>query len=86
MTDLANRARLYLEGGETAALAGGYHGNPFSVLGPHLFDLGEDGKWLVVRTFQPYAREVRLKAGEEIFPMERVHDDGLFQVDLPGKS
>ena len=86
MTDLANRARLYLEGGETAALAGGYHGNPFSVLGPHLYDLGEDGKWLVVRTFQPYAREVRLKAGEEIFPMERVHDDGLFQVDLPGKS
>ena len=81
MTDLTNRGKLYLSDSEMAALAGGYHGNSFAVLGPHLHDL--DGTaFLVVRAFLPYAREVQLKAKNELFPMQRVHKDGLFQVDL----
>src|SRR6476659_4907825 len=82
MPDLANNASLFLDDSEAAALAGGYHGNPFAVLGPHLYDLGKDGSFLVVRTFQPYAKEVQLKAGGESYPLVRVHNDGLFQVGL----
>lgn len=82
MTDLANHASLYLADSEVAALAGGYHGNPFAALGPHLYDLGEDGSFLVVRTFQPYAKEVQLKTEEESYPLVKVHNDGLFQVAL----
>src|SRR4051812_9549030 len=82
MTNLANHASLYLDDSEAAALVGGYHGNPFAVLGPHLYDLGEAGSFLVVRTLQPFAKEMRLIAGEESYPMVRVHNDGLFQVAL----
>src|SRR5437764_657759 len=81
MTDLANRGKLNLSDSEMAALAGGYHGNPFSILGPHLYHV-EGTDFLVVRAFLPQAMEVQLKTNDELFPMERVHSDGLFQVAL----
>ncbi|MFQ5401069.1 MAG: 1,4-alpha-glucan branching protein GlgB [Anaerolineae bacterium] len=65
------------------AIVGGYHGDPFAVLGPHQV---EDG--LVVRAFLPQAVEVdlALRKGTAVYdriPMRRVHDAGFYEVFLP---
>ena len=79
MTDVANREKLRLTPEEVDALVGGYHGDPFSALGPHAYEL--NGKeCLVVRAFLPRAREVQVKAGDQLYPMEKVHPDGLFEA------
>ena len=58
------------------------HGDPFRVLGPHRV-----GDNLVVRTFRPDAREVRVvlegDSGQS-FPANRLDRDGFFQAVLPG--
>ena len=61
------------------------HWNPFSILGPHVIDLGKAGKAVVIRAFQPDARNtwvVDLSAGEPgvRVAMDRTHPDGLFEL------
>jgi len=65
-----------------ASLVNGDHGAPYDILGPH--QDGEDN--VSIRTFRPWAREavVVLAKGQRI-PMERVHEEGLFAVSVPGK-
>ena len=60
-----------------AALAGGVHRDPFSVLGPH----AEDGT-PVVRAFYPAAQrvELRLVATGALLPMARRDPAGLYEV------
>ena len=67
---------------EIDAIVGGYHGDPFSLLGPHEY---EDG--VVVRTFAPLAdsAEVMLSS-QDIYPMEKVKVDGFFEVLLPERQ
>src|SRR5690349_10148816 len=62
---------------EIEALAGGYHGDPFSVLGPH--ESGSDGKneW-EIRAFLPQAKQVEAVIDGKTVPMERVHTAGVF--------
>jgi len=65
------------------ALAGGRHGNPFSLYGIHR----EDGR-RIVRAFQPLADSLGLLvegAGEPI-PMQRVHPDGIFETEMPSRK
>ncbi|MDA8232258.1 MAG: 1,4-alpha-glucan branching protein GlgB [Magnetospirillum sp.] len=57
------------------AIAGGRHGDPFGVLGPH-----RSRGFIVVRTFQPQARRVWVVGGAEPAEMIRVHPEGLFAV------
>ena len=57
------------------AIAGGYHGDPFAVLGPHA--AGDDGKW-EIRAYLPHAKSVEVTENGTITPMERVHQAGLF--------
>ena len=57
------------------AIAGGRHGDPFGVLGPHLIR----GRH-VIRTIQPHASRVWLLGGPVDLEMKRVHPDGLFAL------
>jgi 1,4-alpha-glucan branching enzyme len=59
--------------GAVEAIVGGYHGDPFGILGPHL---GEGG-WHV-HAFLPQAETVELLCGDRVLPMERKHSEGLF--------
>ncbi|HEY5774523.1 MAG TPA: 1,4-alpha-glucan branching protein GlgB [Xanthomonadales bacterium] len=75
MTSL-NRATLN-------ALAGGRHGNPFSLYGIQR----EDGR-RIVRTFQPHVESVALlfEDSSAPVPMQRIHPDGIFEVEMPPRK
>jgi 1,4-alpha-glucan branching enzyme len=61
------------------ALAGARQRDPFSVLGPHL-----EERTVVVRALHPSAQliELRLVDRGELIPMERLAQDGLFEVAI----
>ena len=70
---------------EMEAIVGGYHGDAFSVLGPHPIpqekngqEKHSDGAW-EIRAFLPQAKAVSILMGE-LAPvaMKRCHGDGLF--------
>ncbi|MDQ4106603.1 MAG: 1,4-alpha-glucan branching enzyme, partial [Actinomycetota bacterium] len=66
-------------------IVAGDHGDPFSVLGLH----EEDGAELVVRTFQPGARSVRVVSadgGEALGELEPVHPEGLFAGSISARE
>lgn len=65
------------------ALAGGRHGNPFSLYGLH-----REGGSRVVRTIQPQAKSVDLllDGGKQSIPMQRVHADGIFEAEMPPRK
>lgn len=62
------------------AIVGGYHRDPFAVLGPHTY---EDG--VIVRTFMPDASSVKVSVPGWDTPLEMiaVHRQGLFEAYLP---
>src|SRR5947209_7083534 len=66
---------------EMQAIAGGYHGDAFAVLGPH--QVSKDGKsgW-EVNAFLPHAQDVVLATGERSLPMKKVHGAGIFSIFL----
>jgi 1,4-alpha-glucan branching enzyme len=67
---------------ELEAIAGGYHGDPFRILGPHrLEDEASGGKW-TIRAFLPQAAEVSVVQAPGTIPMERLHTDGLFSAEV----
>ena len=77
----ATRSRHVLD-----ALTAGRFADPFSVLGPHR-DESRDA--LIVRVFQPAAREVMLRVLHPIvqdIQMERTHPGGLFEAVVPGAT
>jgi len=65
------------------ALAGGRHGNPFSLYGIH-----REGGERIVRTIQPQAESVALllEGIADPVPMERVHPDGIFETEMPARK
>lgn len=65
------------------ALAGGRHGNPFSLLGMH-----REAGSRIVRTFQPRAAVVDLvvEGVADGIPMRRVHEAGIFEVEMPARK
>jgi len=62
---------------EMEAIAGGYHGDPFAVLGPHM--IGRNGKteW-EIHAFLPQAADAAVVFDGATIPMERMHMGGLF--------
>jgi 1,4-alpha-glucan branching enzyme len=66
------------------AIVTGTHGSPYNVLGLHPVE----GGGAVVRTFQPYASqvEVLIDDSDEVLPMSRVHDAGLYEVVVPDRT
>jgi 1,4-alpha-glucan branching enzyme len=65
------------------ALAGGRHGSPFS-----LYGLQREDGLRIVRTFQPQAESVDLllDGDSDPLPMQRVHPDGIFEVEFPPRK
>ena len=65
------------------ALAGGRHGNPFSLFGVH-----QEGGLRIVRTFQPKAKSVGLLVDgfDSALPMQRVHPAGIFETEMPARK
>ncbi len=66
------------------AIAGGYYGAPFDVLGMH--PASEPHKGWVVRTYQPHVASVDLILNGNRLPLERVHTEGLYEVVLPDQT
>ncbi len=59
---------------EIAAIIGGYHSDPFSILGRHTVD----GK-SVVRVFEPAAEAVAVIIGRKHTALTRIHPEGLYE-------
>ena len=74
-----------LDDGAINAVVHGVHGSPYSVLGMN--ETGTDSPGVVVRSFQPYAQRVEVveKESGAVLPMARIHDQGLFELVLPGR-
>jgi len=69
---------------EIEAIVGGYHGDPFRILGPHAVrKRGTQARW-EVRAFLPQAATATLLIGDMIWPMEKIHDGGFFCASLAG--
>ncbi|MGQ0601853.1 MAG: 1,4-alpha-glucan branching protein GlgB [Anaerolineales bacterium] len=66
-----------------AAIVGGHYSAPFDVLGLHQ---RPEGQGLILRTFQPDAKEVAVRRGESSQPLERGHDEGFFELALPDET
>ncbi|MEN8190031.1 MAG: 1,4-alpha-glucan branching protein GlgB [Thermodesulfobacteriota bacterium] len=56
------------------------HHDPFMVLGVHF--TGPDEKKVLIRTFQPHAKSIDLVTEAIEKPMAKVHDHGLFELEL----
>ena len=63
---------------EIKKLTGGYHRDPFSILGPHEMDDDWD-----VRALLPQAESVEVVLGNSSIPMKREAEEGLFTASLP---
>jgi 1,4-alpha-glucan branching enzyme len=65
-------------GSSIGALVAGRHGDPFSILGPHVTDRG-----VVIRALLPDADEVSVvREGSDPVRMHRKHAQGLFEATL----
>ncbi len=62
------------------AIVGAYSGSPRDVLGPHA---GGDGR-VTIRAFHPGLERIAVVSGGKQYPMKRLHDEGLYEVSLPG--
>ena len=82
---------------ELEAIAGGHHGDPFAVLGPHTRSdenaiegkrAGEKpdakNKW-EVRAFLPQAQSASVVTATGLVPMERIHASGIYAAPLEGR-
>jgi len=65
---------------EVEAIAGGYHGDPFRLLGPH----ETSGGWRIC-CFLPGVTEASAVLLEGDRPMQRLHEQGFFVCDLPAR-
>lgn len=79
MTELANRESFQVDWSAVNAIVRGEASDPFAILGPHFFE--KDGQpYVVVRAFQPAAREINLQADGQLYPLQKIHEDGFFEV------
>ena len=66
------------------AIVGGYHGDPFRILGPHsITKKGDPERW-EVRAFLPQVESAEVISGVERCAMSKRHNDGFFVASLAG--
>jgi 1,4-alpha-glucan branching enzyme len=70
---------------EIQAIAGGYHGDPFRVLGPHVVGAKDKPPAWVVRAFLPQASAAAVELEGVVQPMRKLHADGLFVAAFEGQ-
>jgi 1,4-alpha-glucan branching enzyme len=68
---------------EVEAIVGGYHGDPFRILGPHLVRSSKktESAW-EVRSFLPQAEAAELLSNGRATPMKKRHPQGFFIASL----
>jgi 1,4-alpha-glucan branching enzyme len=69
---------------EIEAIAGGYHGDAFRILGPHVLDRRRTPCW-EVRAFLPQAAEAEVIADGAATPMRKLHPGGFYTASLAGE-
>jgi len=67
---------------EMEAIIGGYHGDPFSVLGPHPINHDKPEEGSTIRAFLPQARSASLIYDGLAVPMKKSHPDGFYTAGL----
>ena len=70
---------------EIQAIAGGYHGDPFRVLGPHVVGAKDKPSSWLVRAFLPQASAAAVQLEDAVQPMRKLHADGLFVASFEGQ-
>src|ERR1700733_12673009 len=65
---------------EMEAIIGGYHGDAFSVLGPH--PINTDRTEWIIRAFLPQAKSARVLLGDKAIPMRKDSPNGYYSVAL----
>jgi 1,4-alpha-glucan branching enzyme len=63
---------------EVEAIVGGYHGDPFRILGPHAVVDDDDNEMWEVRAFLPHAQSAELVIDGEAAAMNQAHPQGVF--------
>src|SRR2546422_7710592 len=66
------------------AIVGGYHGDAFRILGPHLVRNGGAEPCWEVRAFLPQAESAEVVIAEKGWRMTKRHKDGFFVASLTG--
>ncbi len=69
---------------EIEAIVGGYHGDPFRILGPHRVEKPRGAQRWEVRAFLPQAESAEVALGDERVAMERNHPQGFFVARMDG--
>ena len=69
---------------EIEAIVGGYHADPFGILGPHATPGRQTPRWQV-RAFLPQAAEAQVIRDGVATPMKKIHPTGFFFASLPGE-
>jgi len=67
---------------EIEAIAGGYHGDAFRILGPHRTE-GPGNSW-EVRAFLPQAAEAFAVSDGSVLPMKKLHPNGFYVAEVEG--
>ncbi len=67
---------------DVEAIVGGYHGDPFRVLGVHAVSGEDGGETWEVRAFLPQARSAEVVASGLTVPMRQRHSQGVFSAHL----
>src|SRR5579871_1145762 len=68
------------------AIVGGYHGDAFRVLGPHIVQKRDAAPKWEVRAFLPQATAAEVLIGENAFSMTRRHKEGFYVALLEGEQ
>jgi len=67
---------------EMEAIVGGYHGDAFSVLGPHPINIEKGKTAWEIRAFLPQAKSASVVIKGTTIPMEKRHREGFFVAEL----
>jgi 1,4-alpha-glucan branching enzyme len=70
-------AEMEVRVSEVDAIAGGYHGDAFSVLGPHAIERKGKKTW-EIRAFLPQAATASVMTGGKALPMKKLHAEGFY--------
>ena len=70
---------------EIEAIVGGYHGDAFRILGPHVVRKRRGQPGWEVRAFLPQAESAEVIAGETVCPMVKKHAAGFYVASLAGE-
>src|SRR6185503_13656996 len=70
---------------EMEAIVGGYHGDPFKVLGPHRVQKSRATPRWEVSAFLPHAETAEVVLADQRVPMSKKHEQGFFVAQLAGE-